>query len=242
MRTILCVALTALAAIACSSSTSNPNSTVEGKVIASTFALGAPPAVDAIDETGARTHALVSGDGAFRFVIRKGHVYRLVALTPKGEEPLVFPRTGGRLDKTFKLSSGAAVIALGNVRHFDQAPAGGFAVQSTMPVAATTTAKSTGGGGEPGECVDGAIMGSGVPCVVDNEKTSCEGGAQGADDQADGECVNGKDAKTGAACTDGDSEGEPADPAQAMAVPDRNPPNDVGGCDDGSDDGEESDD
>lgn len=241
MRTILCLALTALAAVACSSSTANPSSTVEGKVLTSTFALGAPTAIDAIDEAGTRTHGLVSLDGSFRFDIRKGHTYHLVALTAKGEEPLVFPRTGGRLDRTFKLSSGAAIIALGNVRHFDQAPAAGFSTQAAAP-AATTTPKSTGGAGEVGECVDGTIMGSGAPCVDDDEKTSCEGGVRGADDQADGECVNGKDAKTGAACTDSDGEGDVADPAQPMAVPEKNPPNDVSGCEDGSEDGEESDD
>jgi hypothetical protein len=78
--------------------------------------------------------------------------------------------------------------------------------------------------------------------VDDDEKTACESGAQGAGDQGDGECENGKDAKTGAACSDSDTEGDSADPAQAMAVPDKNPPNDVAGCEDGADDGEESDD
>ena len=238
MRTISCIALTALAALACSSSKPSPNSTVEGKVAASTFALGAPTAVDAIDETGARTHAAVGADGSFKFEIAKGHVYRVVVLTPKGEEPLVFPRTGGRLDQTFRVSSGAALVALGNVRHFDKAPVAGFAVKSATP-APTTTTKSAGGNGEVGECVDGTIKGSGAPCVDDDAKTSCEAGAQGADDHGDGECENGKDAKTGAACSDKDNEGDAADPQHAMAVPDKNPPNDVSGCEDGESEGDD---
>lgn len=241
MRMAICLALTALTAAACSSSKANPNpsSTVEGKVASSTFALGAPTAVDAIDEKGARTRAAVNGaDGSFKMQIVKGHVYRLVAITPKGEEALVFPRTGGRLDKTFRLSSGGAVVALGNVRHFDKAPPTGFTVKTTP----ASSAVRPQGNGEPGECVDGKIMGTGAPCVDDDAKTQCEGGHGGADDHADGECENGKDAKTGAACTDGDQAGEAADPAQAMAVPDKNPPNDVSGCEDGSSDGEEADD
>jgi hypothetical protein len=238
MRIALCLAATTLAALACSSSTpSNPNSVVEGKVAASTFALGAPTAIDAIDETGARKSAALGSDGAFTLALAKGHVYRLVAVGPKGEEPVVFPRNGGRLDKTFRVSSGSAVVTLGTVRHFDKAPATGFTIKSA-PVASGTQQAA----GEPGECVDGTIMGSGAPCVDDEEKTQCEGGSAGADDQADGECENGKDAKTGAACSDTDQEGEAADPAQAMAIPDKNPPNDVSGCEDGENDGESADD
>jgi hypothetical protein len=238
MRIALCLALTALTAAACSSSApSNPSSTVEGKVAASTFALGAPTSVEAIDESGARTRAAVGADGAFKLSVTKAHVYRLVAVTPKGEEPIVFPRADGRLDKTFRVSSGAAIVALGNVRHFDKAPATGFTVKTAppAPAPATTTTTQTAGGetadGAPGECVNGSIMGTGAPCVDDEGKTSCESGNTGADDQSDGECNNGKDA-TGAACTD-PQEGEAADPAQSMAVPDKNPPNDVAGCDDG---------
>jgi hypothetical protein len=236
MRIAICLALTALTAVACSSSTSSsPSSTVEGKVAASTFALGAPTSVDAIDESGARTRAAVSADGSFKLSVAKAHVYRLVAVTPKGEEPIVFPRADGRLDKTFRVSSGAAVVALGNVRRFDKAPATGFTVKTAPAPAATTTTQTTGGGetadGAPGECVNGSIMGTAAPCVDDEGKTACEGGNSGADNQSDGECENGKDA-TGAACTD-PQEGEAADPAQSMAVPDKNPPNDVAGCDDG---------
>ena len=205
MRAATCIALVVVATIACSSTKSKPSSTVEGRLDAATFALGAPTAVDAVDETGARTHVVVAPDGAFKLVIAKGHVYRLAALTPAGEVSLVFPRTDGRLDRTFRVSSGAALVGLGTVRHFDHA-------QQSF-------------------------------AVVDDGKTSCEDGEQGADDHGgDGECENGKDAKTGQPCADGDQVGEVADPAQPMAVPDKNPPNDVSGCQDGEDDGESNDD
>ena len=206
MRASLLVAVLGLAAVACSSSktTPHPNSTVEGSVAMSTFALGAPSAVDAVDETGARSHGALGANGAFKLTMTKGHVYRLVAVTPKGEEPLVFPRNGGRLDTTFRISSGAALVTLGTVRHFDKAPATGFTAS-------------------------------------DDGKTACESGDQGADDHGDGECENGKDAKTGQPCAD-DGEGAAADPAQPMAVAEKSPPNDVSGCEDGTNDGEENDD
>ena len=131
------------------------------------------------------------------------------------------------------------MVALGAVRHFDRAPQPGFTVKSSTKPA---TVGATTAQGEVGECVDGAIKGSGAACVDDDDKTSCEGGKAGVDNQADGECENGKDAKTGAPCTDDDQAGDLADPAQPMAVPEKNPPNDVTGCEDGENDGEENDD
>lgn len=240
MRKVTCIVAIGMATVACSSETSKPSSTVEGKIDSASFAGGAPTGVDAIDEAGKRTHATINAaDGAFRFDVAKGHVYRLVAVTPKGEEPIVFPRTGGRLDKTFRVSSGGARVALGSVHHFDKAPPAGFT--PIKPPTTTTAPKSVNGQGAPGECVDGKIMGTGAPCVDDDEKTSCEGGSA-VDDHADGECENGKDAKTGLACVDDDGPGDVADAAQPMAIPDKNPPNDVSGCEDGEDDGEENDD
>ena len=173
-------------------------------VAASSFALGAPTGIDAVDETGARTHAALKADGSFRFDIAKGHVYRLVTHAAQREEPVVFPRGQGpaaRLDRTFRVSSGGARISLGVLHHVDRAPA----TFSTTPAT----------------------------------RTSCEGGGAGADDQEDAECENGKDAKTGAACSDGE-EASDANPAAAMDLPDNNPPNDVAGCDDGQNDGEDT--
>lgn len=206
MRTPICLAVGAALALACSgtSSTSKPTSTVQGTVASATFATGAPSGVDAIDETGKRTHSALAADGVFSLTLAKAHVYRIVAITPAGEEPLVFPRAGGRLDTTFRLSSGAAVVGLGTVRHFASAPA--------------------------------------AFSVVDDGQTQCESGTAGENDQGGGECENGVDASTGKACTDDGQGGGDADPAKPMAVPEKNPPNDVGGCEDGSNDGEQADD
>jgi hypothetical protein len=205
MRTAICLATCAALGVACSnSSPPKQTSTIQGTVASATFASGAPSAVEAVDETGARTHVAVGTDGIFALVLRKGHVYRVVAVTPGGEEPLVFPRAGGRLDTTFRLSSGAAVVGLGTVRHFDGAPQ--------------------------------------AFSVVDDGTTQCEGGNAGANDQGGGDCENGKDAKTGQPCADDGQGGNDADPAKAMAIPERNPPNDIGGCEDGQNDGEQADD
>lgn len=242
---IACTAVV-VASSACkkSSAKADPTSTVQGRLATSSFAV-APTAVDAIDETGARTIGTVSPDGAFRLDLTKGHVYTLVVVSPKGDEPMVFPRAGGRLDRTFRVSSGAGVVTLGNVRHLDRAPQAGFVVQSTSTQSGSVkpATTGTGGGGEVGECVDGQIKGTGAPCVDDDEKTVCEDGSEVSD--GDGECDNGKDVKTGQPCSDTDKVGEDdqdADANQPMAVPEKNPPNDVGGCkDEGDGDGEAAD-
>lgn len=194
MRTVICLAACAVLAVACSSasSTSKQTSTITGTVASATFVSGAPSGVDAIDETGARTHVVLGADGAFSMNLAKAHVYRVVAITPAGEEPLVFPRAGGRLDTNFRLSSASAVVALGSVRHFDSAPQ--------------------------------------AFSVVDNGQTQCESGSTGANDQGGGDCENGKDANTGGPCADDGQGGDAADPAKPMAVPENDPPNDVGGC------------
>ena len=225
-----------------SSAHADPTSTVQGQISTSSFA-AAPTRVDAIDETGARTHANLAADGAFRLDLMKGHLYTLVVGGPKGDEPMVFPRTGGRLDRTFRVSSGAGVVTLGHVRHLDRAPASGFVVQSpSSPQGGGVKPATSGGNGEIGECVDGQIKGTGAPCVDDDEKATCEEGPEASD--GDGECENGKDAKTGQPCSDNDKVGEneqDADANQPMAVPENNPPDTVGGCKDEGDDGEESD-
>ena len=225
-----------------SSSKADPTSTVQGQLTTSSFA-AAPTGVDAIDESGARTHATLAVDGAFRLDLLKGHLYTLVVVGgPKGDEPMVFPRAGGRLDRTFRVSSGAGVFTLGRVRHLDRAPVGGFVVQSTSSQGGAVKPATTGGDGEVGECVDGQIKGTGAPCADDDEKVTCEEGPEASD--GDGECENGKDAKTGQPCSDTDKVGEneqDADANQSMAVPDKNPPDDVGGCKDQGDDGEEAD-
>lgn len=164
----------------------------------------APTGVEATDEAGAKTTAAVDATGGFSLALVKGHTYRLDARLGSTTVPFVFPRGGGRLDKTIKISTNGAMVALGAVTHFAAAPPTGFSTTS--------------------------------------ESKQCEFGEDGKDDNADGECEDGKDAITGAACTDEDGSGG-ADPTKPMAVPEHNAPADVAGCKElGDGDGEENDD
>jgi hypothetical protein len=162
----------------------------------------------------------------------------------------VFPRTTGKLDTTFRMSGGGAAVALGSVRHYDSAPAGGFmSVGTSKQLLSSEPAPAEGDG--DGECEDGVDAATGAVCVDDDAEAVCEAGdgdgevdddAEGAESEAsdaaeteeDGECEDGIDAATGAACVDDD-----ADPTGAMAVPEHNAPDDVAGCDE---EGEEEDD
>ncbi len=248
----------ALAMLAGCAKTAAPDTTatVQGKLTVDSYA-ASPLAVIAFDESGAKQHSTVAADGAFSLSLEKGHTYRLHVLTTGGEEPIVFPRASGALDTTFRVVSGAAVAQLGNVRHFDKAPAGGFVVMSGQAAPGASD-------GAAGECVDGFVKGTGAACADDNGKdVTCEGGqeegssesesANESDPGPDIQCENGVDPNgqpcanepdgTGdVECTNGvDANGQPcvdetqsaADPAAEMSVPEHNPPEAVGGCDDG---------
>ena len=236
--TWLPVGVVALVVAACSSSTkpAATTSAVSGKLTLSSYP-AAPTGVAAIDETGARTHVVIGADGSFKLDLLKGHLYKLVVLTPGGEEPIVFPRDANRFDKNFRVSSAAALVALGGVHHYDRAPQAGFTVMKRT----STTTKDNNAEGNEGECVDGHLQGTNTPCVDEDDQTICEDGADASD--GDGECEHGTDAKTGQPCTDSDHAGEEedADPTQPMSVPEKNAPNDISGCAEGSD-GEEEDD
>ncbi|MBI5532146.1 MAG: hypothetical protein HY898_05505 [Deltaproteobacteria bacterium] len=236
MRHILMMAgLVLVMATGCAKTgTTDTTSTVQGKFALSSYA-SAPTAVVALDEKGAKLQAMVAADGAFSLSLEKGHKYSLRAVVSAVEEPLVFPRTSGKLDTTFRVVGGAAVVQLGNVRHFDSAPATGFVVMSGQ-VAPGTTAN-----GEVGECVDGFVKGSGAPCADDDGKeVTCEGGGEEGDNEGEAkaetdpgpdiQCNNGLD-PNGQPCVGGDQ--DTADPQADMSVPEHNPPDAVGGCDDG---------
>ena len=208
----------ALVLVACSSSSGQQpatTSSVSGKLTLSSFAK-APAAVDAVDETGKRTHGDVAPDGAFHLDLAKGHVYELLVVGPGFEEPIVFPRATGRLDKSFRISSGAAIVSLGSVRHYDSAPQAGFKILKLESQQSGQTGQGETADGEDGECVDGHLQGTNTPCVDDDDKTTCEKGHDDGnhDDENDGECDNGKDAKTGQACTDDDHDGEKKAPTR----------------------------
>jgi hypothetical protein len=235
-------------AVGCGTSTQTPVTTskVTGSLTAASFP-AAPTAVEAIDETGAKLQAPTDAQGNFQLVLAKGHTYRFAVVLGSGSEPVVFPRASKRLDTTVRISSGAATIALGAIRHLNAAPVSGF----TVKTASTGTKPQTenAGEGNDGECVNGVIEGTGAACVDDDGKASCD---SGNDNGADGECENGKDAKTGAPCTDAeqgagdgetDDDATAADPTKPMAVPDHNAPDNVAGCNEGGDgDGETNDD
>lgn len=258
-KSLLFIGLVVSLSAACSSSTPpDTTSTVRGKLSFASYTM-TPTALIAVDESGAQARSDVASDGSFSLSLQKGHTYKLrVAAGPK-EEPIVFPRSTGKLDTTFRVVSGAAVVELGNVRHFAQAPADGFVVMSGQ------AGSGQSADGQAGECVDGFIMGTGTACADDDgQDVSCEGGSEeaqgeeeatGSDpgpdiqcengvdpngqpcaDEPDGtgdtdvECTNGVD-PNGQACVDDDQ--DTADPAAEMSVPEHNPPDAVGGCDDG---------
>lgn len=218
-------------------------SSVSGALVVASFAV-APTTVRAIDERGIKVETHPDAAGRFTLALAKGHTYRLVVVGGASSEPIVFPRASRRLDTTVRVSTRGGSVQLGAVRHYPAVPALGFVV-----TAANATTSAPSGGGEPGECVDGTILGTSTPCADDQTTTSCDGANSHAGETADknnasndGECVNGHDATTGAVCSDAqEADNEDADPAQAMAVPDHNAPDDIGGCDDGSSDGETDD-
>lgn len=222
--TRLSLILTAGALSACGGRVERTDSTVKGTLELGSFP-DSPIAVEAINEKHAITRANVGVSGAFSVGLERGHKYQLRVVLKNGSEPMVFPRADGTLDLTFKVTSGAALVSLGKVNHFASAPPEGFLMSG-----------NSSGDGEVGECVDGFILGSGEACVDDDAKVSCEAGDNNEqegehetdddDGDDDGECENGKDQATGAACVD---ELE-ADASQPMAVPEHNVPDVVGGC------------
>jgi hypothetical protein len=212
-------------------------SLVQGALVSSTFP-GGPTGVQATNEQGTAVQVLLSANAAFRLSLLRGHTYRLSVVDAKTATPILFPRAGGTLDNSFHVSGGGAIVDLGSVRYLASAPAGGFTVMggtsggtvSTMSVGTTSTAP-------PAECVDGTVQGTSQACADDDAVEQC------GDVSSDGECENGVDTTTGAACTDppeptsgtsNDSSSGAVDPNAPMAVPDHNAPADIGGCD-GSD-------
>lgn len=225
------------------SQSANTASSVSGTLSIASFP-AKPTGVDAIDEAGKTTHISIDDQGRFQVVLPKDHTYRFSVLLASGSEPVVFPRTSKRLDTTVRVSSGAALVALGAVRHYNAAPAGGFTMGASTGAAKVQNETADG---DDGECVNGVVKGTGAACVDDDARAACEHGAKD-DGAADGECENGKDAKTGLACTDApdspakDAADSDADANKPMAVPEHNAPDDVGGCDEGGSDDELSDD
>lgn len=60
-----------------------------------------------------------------------GHTYRAWVVVAGASEPLVFPRSAGKLDQTFAVLS-AQNADLGVVRHYSAVPEGGFLVNDEL--------------------------------------------------------------------------------------------------------------
>ena len=131
--------------------------------------------------------------------------------------------------------TGAANFDMGAVHYVTNASTAGFRMtNSTVPA-------------PDGECENGVDSVTGAACVDGDENATCEYGeeADDEDDGNDGECENGVDANTGAVCVDDDAveaaDGT-VDAASPMAVPERSIPNEIGGCNDGEDGDDETND
>ncbi len=215
---------------ACARKATIETSRVQGTLAASSFP-SAPRAVEATDERGKRVRSAVAPDGSFRLELLRGHTYALAVLLTSGADPVVFPRAGSkRLDTTFRIKTGGALVSLGAVRHLTAAPSGGFVMSAKTTLAVTLTTRTSGamaaGEGAAGECVDGNVKGTGAPCADDDAKASCDEGVEGENEtELESESEAGGDAP----------EATDADPTKSMAVAEHNAPDQVDGCNDGFD-------
>lgn len=210
MNRLILVLGAALSTVSCSGTRAAGPTTVGGAVARATYA-SPPRAVVATSGRGAEIRAALSPDGVFSLRLPKGHRYALAVETSAGRVPIAMPRRSGRLDRTFVVSSDGVAVALGAIRY--------RAAGTAIPFAAAGTCDPNGSGE--------------YACVQDDEQSTCEDGQQGANDQTgnDGECVNGVDTTTHAACTDpAADDAEQLDAKVEMAVPERSAPADASGC------------
>jgi hypothetical protein len=204
-----------------STTTTPAPSTVSGSAALSSFP-AAPSSVTATDESGRSVRSAVAADGRFSLALAKGHTYKLAVTTPKGDVPLVFPRTTGKLKRTFALLSDGAAVQLGSVRYLGKAPVGGFHVMSVRSATADGGAAPDGASGE----------------VADIQETKCEGGGaeeKGAEKSAPESESAPEAPEAKADATPGADASEEADANSEMAVGDQNAPDQVAGCSGGAD-------
>lgn len=196
-------------------------SKIEGKLDLAT--LPAPPTeVVAVNEANVRVAAPPGPDGTFSLSLERGHDYKLAIVVPPGEVPIAFPRPENRLDRNFRITSGNAVVSLGTVRHFATAPEAGIVVHT-----------------DPNACVAGTLPGTTDPCALEVTLTTCAPppappppapGAPPSDEDDDDDREDGDDDRDERPMTPAVEEN--ADAAFPFAVPDRNAPNEVIGCED----------
>ena len=187
--------LTGWLIVACSeSSAPDKTSSFQGSLALETFP-HPPDAVLATNEAGSTVQTSVANTGDFRMELPRDHRYTLEVGSGAERVTVVFPRTSGLTSK-FAVSSGAAVVSLGQIRYLSSAPGPGFFLKSAHVMVGADAADVAQG--QLGDCVNGLLAGSGAICVDDAGDVACEG--DGSD--GDGECKNGVDTATGLACTD----------------------------------------
>ena len=194
---------------------STRTSTIDGSVATEMFPV-AVTHIESKSESGAVTVAPLDRQGQFSVVLEKGHTYSLSVAAGGTRTPLVFPRSSGRVDRTVSVSKGASHVDIGTVRWLARAPIGGFS-------AAT------------GSLVCPGVASADMGCVDDAPRVRCDGDS--APETPDGECENGHDKATGAACSDATPVATDLADAEPRAVADRNAPSDLSACSDG--DGED---
>ena len=151
-----CAVALGVAAAACTTRATAPESTLTGTVALTTFS-ATPSAVAARDESGRVARAPVDVQGRFVLPLPKAHTYRLSVEVTDQSIPVVFPRPSGSLDATFVLETNGASIALGRVRYHASAPAGGFQVLSAAAPSTPSTPST--------DCTD---------CVGDDPQVTCD--------------------------------------------------------------------
>lgn len=215
---ICTLGLVAVTSTACTSrSPSSPSvgiSTLQGTAALSSYP-AMPRSIQATDETGRITRADIAADGSFTVELRRAHTYRVDVVTDRGAVPLVFPRTSGKVTTTFALKSDGARLTLGQVRYTLRTTA--VPVEARITKAFTIRTASLGGAGEEGNCEN---------CGDDNQEVACEDGSHGNGQSSDD--MEGTDDEAG-------SHGE-------ASIAEHNVPENVDGCGDHQDDGENNDD
>lgn len=218
---LFALGLVALSSVACASNDKKSavgETTLSGTTALSTYA-ATPRSVVATDETGRVSSAPLGADGSFSLTLKRAHTYHVDVLTDAGPVPLVFPRTSGKVTKTFALKSDGARLALGSVR-FVHTP---VVVPVEARIAKASALRIASLGATDGENADGESDSN------DGEDVQCGDGSHGDGQHSD----------------DMESGDDEAEATNDVSVAEHNVPENVDGCgvdDDNADDRESNDD
>ena len=212
----LSVSLLVFASAGCSKKASSVSeSTLQGTTALSTYP-ATPRSIQATDETGRISRTALAPDGSFQLHLKRAHTYRVDVVTDQGAVPLVFPRTSGRVTKTFALKSDGAALTIGRVHFVHVTTRQPIAVKRSTTTSLIRTTSVTGGADD--NCED---------CTNnDDQDVACQDGAHGQGGSSAE--MEGADSEAGAT---GDE-----------SVAEHNVPENVDGCGIDENDGETSDD